>query len=351
MGSDKDSNVTTGLNNNNLEVKELKGPCLPRNINIDKPRYDQRFYWNRAKHFFGTTNPLNIFTTNRQLEHAREIVNKYRNGEKLPQTVTIEELWRAKTLYDSAYHPDTGDKMNIIGRMSAQVPMNMLITGGMMTFYKSPGAVIFWQWLNQSFNALVNYTNRSGSSEISNGQLLTSYVLATGGALTTALTLNKLVKRFPPVVGRFVPFVAVAASNCINVPMMRLQELRNGVPLQDEYGKGHGSSRIAAREGIAQVVFSRICMAAPGMLCVPLIMNHLELRGTLCRYPWANAPLQIGLVGLFLTFATPLCCALFQQRASISVNRLECELQEHLKSQDGCHIKCPINTLYYNKGL
>ena len=59
----------------------------------------------------------------------------------------------------------------------------------------------------------------------------------------------------------------------------------------------------------------------------PILMNHLEKKGTLARLPWLGAPLQVLLCGFCLTFATPMCCALFPQKSSIAVSSLEPELQ------------------------
>lgn len=58
-----------------------------------------------------------------------------RNG-SVPSGTTEDQLWEAKRLYDIAYHPDTGEKMFFAGRMSFQVPGNMVITGCVLTFYK-----------------------------------------------------------------------------------------------------------------------------------------------------------------------------------------------------------------------
>ncbi|KAH8293391.1 hypothetical protein KR054_000045 [Drosophila jambulina] len=318
---------------------------LPR-VNIDEPKYDQNTYIGRAKHFFLVTNPLNVLASSAKLEEARQIVLKYRAGKDVPECKTIDDVWRAKYLYDSAFHPETGEKQIVFGRMSAQMPMNTVITGGMMAFYKSTGAVVFWQWFNQTYNAVVNYTNRSGTTPISQQQLVTSYCLATGGALATALSLNRAVRNMNPLLGRLVPLVAVAAANCINIPCMRMQELRNGVVLLDENNTEMGVSKKAAAVGISAVILSRIAMAIPGMTLTPMLMNNLEKRGFLAKYPRSNAPIQTLFCGFVLIFATPLGCAFFKQRAGIKVDSLETEVRDSIKKK-----RPELDTVWFNKGL
>ena len=82
------------------------------------------------------------------------------------------------------------------------------------------------------------------------------------------------------------------------------------------------------------------------MVLIPMVMNKLESRGFFKKFPRANAPLQVLMVGFILTFATPLCCAIFEQKASIKVANIEDELQEKVKKMG-----ISGEQLYYNKGL
>lgn len=184
--------------------------------------------------------------------------------------------------------------------MSFQLPGGCIITGGMLTFYRSMPAVVLWQWINQSFNALVNYTNRNANSELTVNQLAGAYVMATGSALVAAIACKRRWHRTAgPTMQRFVPFAAVATANCINIPLMRQQELIKGVEVCDENGNVVGTSRVAAAKGIGQVVFSRIVMASPGMVLLPYITSQLELRSSLFRrLPWAPGPFQLVVNGL-----------------------------------------------------
>lgn len=54
--------------------------------------------------------------------------------------------------------------------------------------------------------------------------------------------------------GRFVPFAAVAAANSINIPVMRGNELTEGIPVLTEEGEELGDSVKAAQSAISQVL-------------------------------------------------------------------------------------------------
>lgn len=47
-------------------------------VDIEKPRYDQNTFEGRAKHFFITTNPLNVLASDAELDKAKTIVETYR---------------------------------------------------------------------------------------------------------------------------------------------------------------------------------------------------------------------------------------------------------------------------------
>ncbi|XP_028391372.1 sideroflexin-2-like [Dendronephthya gigantea] len=318
----------------------------PKRIDLDSPRWDQSTFSGRFQHFAGITNMLLSLKSDKELNDAQNLLNLYREKKEPPGT-TEDQVWNAKTLYESAFHPDSGEKMNLFGRMSFQVPGGMLLTGALLQFYRTVPQVVFWQWVNQSFNALVNYTNRNAKSSITGKQIGVAYVSSTTTAVAVSVGLNSLVKRAPPLVARYVPFVAVAAANCVNIPLSRQSEIINGIKVYNKDGEELGHSKRAAVKGISQVVESRIAMAAPGMLIIPIIMEKLEKYRWMQRIKVLHMPIQVLLCGVSLTFMVPAACSLFPQKCSMKVEHLEPELREKIKESKNAD----IDTVYFNKGL
>ncbi|XP_052833716.1 sideroflexin-2 isoform X1 [Octopus bimaculoides] len=321
-------------------------------IDLDKPLWNQDTFYGRLKYFAWVTNPSTCLTPTSKLFEARDLVNKYRLQQEPPHT-TREQVLKAHRLVLSAFHPDSGELQNFIGRMSFQVPGGMLLIGCMISFYRTNSAVIFWQWANQSFNALVNYTNRNAGSDITQKKLAVAYVSSTTSALVAALGLKAILsQRTTGILQRFVPFIAVAAANIVNIPLMRQSEFLDGIIVYDENKNPVTTSKYAAVKGISQVVFSRIIMAAPSMLLLPVIFQHLEKYRWMQRFKILNAPLQVLASGALLLVMTPTACALFPQRCSIHTSKLSLldkKNLEELKEKYGAN-NIP-ERVYFNKGL
>ncbi|XP_066580961.1 sideroflexin-2 [Prorops nasuta] len=321
-------------------------------LDLNKPFWDLSTFTGRWKYFAWVTDFRTVVVTDDQLYKAKKLVEDYKLG-KEPVGTSNEEVIYAKKLYESAFHPDTGDLQNVFGRMSFQVPGGMAITGAMLQWYRTTTALVFWQWVNQSFNALVNYTNRNANSPMSISQLTFAYCSATSAAMITAIGCKSFwEKRANPLMARYVPFAAVANANCVNIPLMRQTEILYGVELTDDNGNKVAKSKLAAVKGITQVVISRIVMCAPGMLILPPIMQRLEKIPVMMRFQALHGPLQILLCGVSLTVMVPTACAIFPQRSWIKSSTLQRfepenyeELQQNYKGKE-----LPAY-LYFNKGL
>ena len=86
-------------------------------------------------------------------------------GEKMMLTAEeIKTIRTAETVVSTAIHPDTGEFIPWAMRLSSFIPMNLPIAFGMITTAPTPFNTIFWQWMNQSYNAMLNYGNRNASS-------------------------------------------------------------------------------------------------------------------------------------------------------------------------------------------
>lgn len=320
-------------------------------VPLPDSKYDLSTYWGRVRHCAEISDPSMLLNTSQDIQKAKLMVWEYRNGLRPEMT---PELWRAKKILDSSIHPDTGETVMLPFRMSSCVLSNLVVTAGMLTPNLKTAGTLFWQIANQSLNVAINTANANKSHPLTTKQIITNYSLAVSASCTVALGLNSLVPRLKSVLpntrmilGRLVPFAAVVSAGIVNVFLMRSEEIKKGITVFDKLGKEVGTSKTAAIHAVGETAASRVINATPIMVIPPLILARLEKTRLLRGKPKSVETLvNIGLIFTTSLVALPFALAVFPQRRTLPVSKLEPKFQG-LKGADGE----PVTELQFNRGI
>jgi len=222
-------------------------------------------------------------------------------------------LWNYKRLMNSVYHPTTNEPVPLLFRMSAFLPVNIPILAGILLF---PGTSVlsgFWQVLHQCYFAGFNYHNGNLSSSLYDDQeLFGCYYLAILGSVVVGVKVHKLFQHSKSLfVCTFGHATALATAGCVNLLIMRHQELFEGVRAYNYSASMYDESKEAAKKGLSKTAFIRFTMQYP-LVFFPVIVREALKKVRL--YPGAGLGkvcMDVGLVSLSLLINVPVMFALY----------------------------------------
>jgi Sideroflexins len=210
----------------------------------------------------------------------------------------------------------------------------------------STPALLFWSWVNQSQNALVNVYNAAGDG-LDPTTLAKSYAGAVSAALLVSYGLATFVQRRYPVATarrllRYVAFPSAMVASSLNCYIVRSPEMVTGIPVYDrQSGETVGISQVAAARGVYTTTASRAMLQLPVYFLPPALLSLLPLS------PSMVLPATTFFLLVAFGIGLPAAIAVFPQECAIDVKELEPELQQLVDP----HTNEPYRTLYFNKGL
>jgi hypothetical protein len=245
--------------------------------NIHGERYDQSTFIGRYCKMLLACDPRLLLYTEEEVRRYHKLAyEEYKRVQAKSITISGTEtnriLWEAKRIADSALNSEQ-EWIPRPFRMSGYLPFNGPICIAMISV-SSTLPLLFWSWMNQSQNALVNYFNgnKAASSDgegdettFVDNTLLKSYALAVASALIVALGLATYVQTNytgEEATGllRFISFPSAVIASSLNCYIVRSPEIDKGVPLfnkQMENVLPGETSIVAAKRGVHSTTASR----------------------------------------------------------------------------------------------
>jgi len=298
----------------------------------DKTLFDQALYSGRFRHFLSIIDPRLLFVGERELDEAKNLLSSFnKNPTAVRATHSNEQLWQAKRIVDSAVNHATGETIHPLARMCAFIPSSVPITLGMLTMTSTP-AILGLQWINQSYNAIFNYSHRSEPSK-DKTQILKAYALATGTSCGLALGLNKLAKNIRP--PWLISTFAVMAAGSANVAFTRANELQAGVSVFNDHGDFIGTSKIAGKYAVGYTILSRSVLLPIPLMVVPGFLSQMITR----RFMAGRSSRLIDIICIVAAqaVALPACVAAFPHKLTLRRDQLEPEF--HTPANDFVYVQ------------
>ena len=296
---------------------------------IEEPEFDSSTYVGRFKAQLKSCNPLYAFFSNKQILEMKSMIqlqkdkeaDHFKNtGQKkiLMSEEEIKKLRIAQTVVSSAIHPDTGEFIPWVCRLSSFLPCNIPISFGFIIAAPTPFNTIFWQWINQTYNASMNYGNRNATSLYTTQDILQSYSVAVGSSIIVALGIRKMLSGYTKhargaqllVFNSISSFFACATAGYLNAYFMRRTELEKGIDVMDSKGNIVGKSKAAASKAVSQTAMSRFFLALP--IFFPSAMLYLvEKKGMMPRNFYLRTCLEVLFIAFELYLAVPFAIAIY----------------------------------------
>lgn len=221
--------------------------------------------------------------------------------------------------------------------------MNIPLAIGLVCLPTTKFNIAFFNLLNQTYNATLNYYTGS-KSEDSLKFLAFSFSLAVVSSVGSGLLIKRLfmVKETSNLF--LLSMLRIGPSmiaGFLNLFFMRSNYFIKGLPFRDSEGKNLGNSRIVGYKAMLEGAISR------SISCSPLIINLIFLTKLSRNYKIPKGYFKlVEIVGcaFFLGLGLPLSISIFNQNGRLKVKYIEQEVQETLNYPKDSYI-------YYDKGM
>ena len=279
--------------------------------------------------------------------------------------LTPEEIVRVKennAIVGSSVHPDTNEIMPHWQRLSGFVIFNFPIVFAVLFIpNQTPLFNAGMQWINQTYNAAMNYGNRNASSPYTTSDLARGYAGAVAVSVSIAMTSRRMLasqlKQFKGakliILNALLNYLAGATAGASNLVLMRYKEIESGITVTNEKGdKEFGKSKAAGKKAIQETAISRFVLPLP-VLFFPAVGNFiLEKLRLWPKNMKLSKLIELSLCICSLSFALPMSIALFQQQACLTRDQIDEEFRELRLEGEGTEEEPKyVEKFYFNKGL